>query len=67
MKFLFSRHGCASVCGLALMLLAAAAEANTLTYSLVPVTYPDSNFNQNNDTLSGTIVVSSIGSIYGVL
>ncbi len=65
MKNLFPCQACASVAAMALMLLAATAEANTLTYSLVPITYPDSNAIGNTDTLSGTIVVSLSGSIYG--
>jgi hypothetical protein len=66
MKKLLPHFVYASLSGLTLMLLAAtAAVANTATYSLVPVTSPDLNVSGNTDTLSGTIVVSSSGNIYG--
>ena len=51
---------------LALVALAiTSAKANTVSYAFTPIVYPDLNVSGNTDTVSGTIVVSSAGSIYG--
>jgi hypothetical protein len=62
----FSSRHLPVVVSLALGLLAAgAANADTLTYTLVPIIQPDSIHPSNTDTVTGTFVISSTGSIEG--
>jgi hypothetical protein len=61
-----SYRSSALVLSLALgLLVTVAAKADTLTYNLVPIIYPDFAHTSDIDTVTGTFVISSTGAIEG--